>query len=216
MAATTVSVPKYRHHKGSGQAFVQVKGHRHYLGKWDSPKSKERYAAFVAELAVWPTARPPPLPHCPRCRLTVVELCAAYWDFATGYYVKNGQAYRLARPYPPDAAEASAGTYGLTPAAEFGPLRLKAIRQTLVDAGHSRKLHQQAGADHPPHVQVGRGRGDRSRRRLPRPSPRSKGCGRAERTAHETKPVLPWPTRWSTPRCPTCPRWWPIWSASSG
>ena len=45
MSATTVSVPKYRHHKGSGQAFVQVKGHRHYLGKWDSPKSKEAYAS---------------------------------------------------------------------------------------------------------------------------------------------------------------------------
>jgi hypothetical protein len=27
-------------------------------------------------------------------------------------------------------------TYGLTPAGEFGPLKLKAIRQTLVAAGH--------------------------------------------------------------------------------
>jgi hypothetical protein len=52
MSSTTVSVPKYRHHKGGGQAFVQVNGRRHYLGKWDSPKSKERYAPFVAELAL--------------------------------------------------------------------------------------------------------------------------------------------------------------------
>ena len=41
MSSTTVSVPKYRRHKGSGQAFVQVNGQRHYLGKWDSPRSKE-------------------------------------------------------------------------------------------------------------------------------------------------------------------------------
>ena len=26
MSSTTVSVPKYRHHKASGQAFVQIKG----------------------------------------------------------------------------------------------------------------------------------------------------------------------------------------------
>ncbi|HLA85276.1 MAG TPA: hypothetical protein VJL29_10820 [Thermoguttaceae bacterium] len=34
-------VSKYRHHKGPGQAFVQVNGRRIYLGKWDSPKCKE-------------------------------------------------------------------------------------------------------------------------------------------------------------------------------
>jgi hypothetical protein len=32
MASTLVSVPKYRRHKGTGQAFVQVRGKRHYLG----------------------------------------------------------------------------------------------------------------------------------------------------------------------------------------
>ena len=52
--------PKYRLHKGSGQAFVQIKGHRHYLGRWDSRQSKERYAAFVAELAVRPAIPMPP------------------------------------------------------------------------------------------------------------------------------------------------------------
>ena len=62
MASNTISVPKYRHHKGTGQAFVQVHGKRHYLGKWDSPKSKERYAAFVAELAVKPAFTTPITP----------------------------------------------------------------------------------------------------------------------------------------------------------
>ena len=59
MSPTTVSaVPKYRRPKGSGQAFVQVNGRRHYLGKCNTPASKERCAAFVAELAVRPTALP--------------------------------------------------------------------------------------------------------------------------------------------------------------
>jgi hypothetical protein len=88
MSATTVSaVPKYRHHKGTGQAFVQIKGHRHYLGRWNTPGSKERYAAFVAELAVRPTPVPPPRGD---SQITVTELAAAYWDFAQRYYCKNG------------------------------------------------------------------------------------------------------------------------------
>ena len=63
MSSTTVSVPKYRHHKGSGQALIQIKGRRYYLGKWNSPESKERYARFVAEEAVSPV--PSPLPFTP-------------------------------------------------------------------------------------------------------------------------------------------------------
>ena len=59
MSSKTVSVPKYQHHKGSGQTFLQVSGHRCYLGKWNLPASKERYARFVAELAVRPAALPP-------------------------------------------------------------------------------------------------------------------------------------------------------------
>ena len=140
MSSTTVSaVPKYRHHKGTGQAFVQIQGRRHYLGKWDSPKSKERYAAFVAELAVRPIAAilPPRSPAVPGEGITVMELCDAYWTFAQRYYSKNGKPsgwlnhIRL-------MLRKLRETYGLTPAAEFGPLKLKTIRQTLIAAGHSR------------------------------------------------------------------------------
>jgi hypothetical protein len=93
MSSTTVSVREYRHHKGSGQAFVQVNGHRHYLGKWDSPKSKERYAAFVAELAVRPVNLTP-LVTSANARITVTELCVAYWEFAQRYEARNGLSKR--------------------------------------------------------------------------------------------------------------------------
>jgi integrase len=135
MPKTTVSaVPKYRHHKGTGQAFVQIKGHRHYLGRWNTQGSKERYSAFVAELAVRPSPLPPPRAD---SQITVTELAAAYWDFAERYYCKNGKLsgwldhIRL-------MLRKVRETYGLTPAADFGPLKLKAIRQTMIDAGHSR------------------------------------------------------------------------------
>ena len=137
----SIKVPKYRHHKGSGQAFVQVKGHRSYLGKYASEQSQERYRRFVAELmaaaqSAGTPARPEDAP--PGEGLTVVELVAAYWRFAKGYYVKDGRptgwtahirlVLRLLKNH-----------YGTLWVAEFGPLALKALRQKLVEAGHSRK-----------------------------------------------------------------------------
>ena len=56
MPKKTVKLPAYRHHKGSGQAIVQIGGIRHYLGKFGSEKSQERYRRLVAELMVQPIA----------------------------------------------------------------------------------------------------------------------------------------------------------------
>jgi len=128
--SSTISVPKYRHHKGTGQAFVQVKGRRHYLGKWSTPQSKERYAAFVVELAASPS-KSLPAPTIP-LSLTVVELCAACLDFADCYYRKDGQPTR-------SIEEARAAIrilnklYGQMPVADFGPLRLLAIQAALAN-----------------------------------------------------------------------------------
>jgi integrase len=66
--------------------------------------------------------------------LTVNELALAYLEFADGYYRKNGEPttepmnIRLAiRPLRQH--------FGQTPAREFGPLRLKTIRQAMIDSG---------------------------------------------------------------------------------
>ncbi len=135
MSITTVSaVPKYRHHKGTDQAFIQIKGRRHYLGKWNSQKSKERYAAFIAELAVRPTALPALKTE---SQITITELAAAYWEFVQAYYVKNGKPSGW-QDHIRLMLRKVREIYGLTPAVNFGPLKLKAIRQTLIHAGHSR------------------------------------------------------------------------------
>ncbi len=39
----SVRPPKYRLHKGSGQALVQINGKRIYLGKFGTEESKEEY-----------------------------------------------------------------------------------------------------------------------------------------------------------------------------
>ena len=122
MASTTVSVPKYRRHKGSGQAFVQIKSRRHYLCKWDSPKSKERYSAFVAELAVKPAPELPTTPATFASELTVVELCAVYLDFADGYYRKNGKP-TTHLPQLKAAIRVVNELYGTVLVTDFGPWR---------------------------------------------------------------------------------------------
>ena len=137
MASTLVSVPKYRRHKGSGQAFVQVHGKRHYLGRYGTPKSKERYARFVAELSAQRTTTPV-VTATDRGALTVVEVADAYWQFAQGYYRKKDGSPSGWLAHIRLILRHLSGLYGRTPAADFGPRSFKVIRQTLVDAGHSR------------------------------------------------------------------------------
>ena len=81
--------PKYRLHKGSGQALVQINGRRIYLGTYGSEQSKERYRRLVAKHLQSSEAAPPP--SASAADLTVNELIVAYWRFAESYYVKGGK-----------------------------------------------------------------------------------------------------------------------------
>ena len=146
MSATTVSVPKYRRHKGSGQAFVQVNGRRHYLGKWDSPKSKEAYARFVAELAVSPAATKAVPLTTPASQFTVVELVAAYLDYAKGYYQHNGKPTRSLDNIKL-ALRVVKDLYGRERVATFSSLNLLAIQQKLAADGSTRNyVNKRVGA----------------------------------------------------------------------
>ncbi len=42
-------IPEYRHHKPSGQALVQIRSRRTYLGKYGSEESKEKFRRLIAE-----------------------------------------------------------------------------------------------------------------------------------------------------------------------
>ena len=67
----------------------------------------------------------------------MVELLAAYWKFAEGYYRKNGQPTGWTSHIRLVICRLKE-VYGRTPAADFGSLSLKAFRRTLIDAGHCR------------------------------------------------------------------------------
>ena len=133
--------PSYRLHKARNLAVVTIDGKNHYLGPYGSPESHEKYARLIAE---WRANRKHLLPTTAAGpavdrTLSLNELILAYWRHVEGYYVKDGrptseqdnirQALRFVRK-----------TYGTTPAADFGPMALKNVRQAMIDAGRSRKL----------------------------------------------------------------------------
>lgn len=133
--------PKYRHYKPKDLAMVVIGGHAHYLGKYDSPESRERYHRLVAELHAGRSdaIRKGPAPATPTSpsALTVNEVILAYARFADAYYTKDGTptvepgnirlVLRVVRRL-----------YGSTLATSFGPLALKAVRDELVRAGNCR------------------------------------------------------------------------------
>lgn len=47
-------IPSYRHHRPTGQAVVRLDGRDHYLGRFGTPESRQRYDRLIAE---WITAR---------------------------------------------------------------------------------------------------------------------------------------------------------------
>lgn len=135
MTVSCVRIPKYRLHKGSGQAIVQIAGQRYYLGKHGSEESRERYRRFVAELC---SGSPSP-PVDPGAELVVAEVISRYWKHCQGYYILKDGSPSGWQDHIQLVLRLLRQTYGRTPAGEFGPKRFKAFRQTLVDAGHSRK-----------------------------------------------------------------------------
>lgn len=50
-AMTSSPTPKYRRHKSRkrDRAFVEINGQRKYLGRYNTPESKERYHRLLAE-----------------------------------------------------------------------------------------------------------------------------------------------------------------------
>jgi len=128
------AVPKYRKHKATGQAIIALQGRVHYLGPWNSKASKIEYDRLIGQ---WLAAGRPTTVEKGQTDLTILELAARYWKFVRINYVKNGQ------PTSEQASIANAlrrvkVLYGHTPAVEFGPLALKAVRQRAIQENLAR------------------------------------------------------------------------------
>ena len=132
-------IPKYRHHKPSGQAVVTLGGHDHYLGRWQTPESKAEYDRLIAE---WLAAGRNPVATGSRASaaadLSLNEVLLAYWQHTETYYrhpdgtpTSEADNIRLAlRPLK--------RLYGHTPAADFDSLALEAVREEMIRGGRCR------------------------------------------------------------------------------
>jgi integrase len=133
-----IRTPSYRFHQARNCAVVTLSGRDHYLGDYDSPESWEKYHRLISEWLAGrhlPSASPLPSPT----PMTVAELLLAYWKYVKTYYVKDGrptseqdtirQAHRFLRRL-----------YGSTPAHEFTPKKLKAVRHAMAEHPITRRF----------------------------------------------------------------------------
>ncbi|MGA2256154.1 MAG: tyrosine-type recombinase/integrase [Thermoguttaceae bacterium] len=133
-------VPAYRLHKASGQARVIVNREHIYLGIFGSAESREEYARLIAELAAGHS--PPGNSKAPsECGepISVNQTILAYWVFVKGHFIKDGKTTREVDNIR-DALRPLRQLYGSTPAAEFGPKKLKAVRQKMIENGLCRRV----------------------------------------------------------------------------
>lgn len=130
------SVPAYRLHKASGQARVILDGRHIYLGPHGSDESRERYARLIAERFTSPLPAAVPSAPCEQATasggpLTVSELLVAYLRHARVHYSRDGVPTKEFVSMK-EASRTLRTLFGSTPASEFGPKRLKALREHLV------------------------------------------------------------------------------------
>ncbi len=128
--------PKYRLHKPSGQAVVTLAGHDYYLGKWQTPESKQEYDRLVAE---WLANGRQMVPRKENAaRLSVNEVILSYWQHAEIYYrhadgVPTSEADNIRLSLRPLKR-----LYGHTPDAEFDSVALESVREEMIREGHCR------------------------------------------------------------------------------
>jgi integrase len=140
--------PAYCHHKASGRAFVTIDGRRVYLGRFGTPESRDEYDRVIGEW-IARGRRPEPRPSASAAgAFTVTSLIAAFWRHAERYYVAPVLNPDGAPDTNPDGSPKVRPTgeldnfrwalgplrrlYGKTAAAEFGPLKLKAVRAEML------------------------------------------------------------------------------------
>jgi integrase len=122
-------VPKYGRHRQSGQARVVLNGRHHLLGPHGSKASRQEYDRLIAE---W-VANGRQGPAAAAGELTVATLIIRFWTHAQGYYRDpDGTQSRELLNFK-QALIPLRRLYGTTPAKNFGPLALKAVRQSMIN-----------------------------------------------------------------------------------
>jgi integrase len=138
MPTAPTRVPSYRLHKPSGLAVVTIAGEDKYLGRHGTPESRAEYDRLIAEWLTTGRNRLRPANAEP-VGPTVGEMILAVWEHAQKHYrgpdgTPTGELDNLR-----DALRPLRRLYGHTPAGDFGPLALRAVREEMIRSGLCRQ-----------------------------------------------------------------------------
>jgi integrase len=129
-------ISTHRCYKPKNLGLVVLEGRQHYLGPYGSPESLASYDRLLQE---W-LAKKAYLPVGDRknARLTIDELLVAFRTHAEVHYRKpdgspSGELENLKLALRPLRR-----LYGQTPALDFGPIALRAVREAMVNSGLGR------------------------------------------------------------------------------
>jgi integrase len=194
MPRLTRKHPSYRKHKASGNAVVTLDGKDHYLGPHGTPGSRDAYDKAVSEWLARGRARAPVAEAKPSTGATVSECILAFWNHAKAHYTDPDGRPTGELDNIRDAVRPLRKLYGKTPAREFGPLALTAVRDDMVRSGTLARGTVNA--------RIGRirrlFRWAASRELIPATVPSAlatvDALKRGRTAAHETDPVKPAPT----------------------
>ncbi len=137
MPKLTKKLPAYSLHKASGQAVMKIGGQSHYLGVHGSEASHQEYDRLCSEYLA--AGRSAAVMNSRQSDLTVKLLALAFWKERKTYYVKDGKPTSEKAAWQAVLKKLNR-LYGNTAAEEFGPTRLKAVREAWVDQGLSRSV----------------------------------------------------------------------------
>lgn len=117
--------PKYCHHKGKDLAYVRIDGKPVYLGKYNSPESRD---AYDAEILKWRRTHDLQVKH----QTTVAQLAVEFLKHAAQFYRdEHGQPTGEASNFR-KALRVLVEMYRSVPCSQFGPLKLQNLQARFV------------------------------------------------------------------------------------
>jgi hypothetical protein len=133
-------IPSYRRYKPKNLGLVVIDGKQHYLGTYGTPESLAEYNRLVQEWLTRGSVQVHPEQTDPAPTAALVnEVIVSFLEHAEGHYVRpdgtpTGEVYNLTVSLKPLRS-----LYGYTPADQFGPLALRAVRDRMFADGLSRR-----------------------------------------------------------------------------
>ena len=131
--------PSYLKHQGADgklRARCRIHGVWHSLGDYGSQESFQKFERFRAEWFVMQSSGRAPAGPGGR---TVQEIAKAFMDHAAQHYRRPDGTQTSEVQWFRSSIKDLCELYGPTPAREFGPLGLKAVRQRMIARGWERK-----------------------------------------------------------------------------